>query len=139
MTHLITSTCNGCTACTKICPVHAISGDRKSLHTINPVWCINCGACGRICPVDAVQDAWQRSILHSKRTQWLKPFIKQIECVSCMACLQSCPVACLEWGEPDPVSHRAYPVLVQPELCIACEFCAQACPLEAIEMFVPAS
>lgn len=137
MTHTITAACTGCTACVKICPVAAITGERKSLHVIAPSLCIDCGACGRICPVDAVRDAGAQVILHAKRTLWRKPSVKEGECISCMVCLQSCPVNCLDWGIPDPVSHRAIPVLHQPGLCIACEFCASACPVEAIEMLVP--
>jgi ferredoxin len=139
MTHTITSTCTGCTACVKICPVDAIRGERKLLHAIDPSRCIDCGACGRICPVDAVQDALARTVVHARRTQWRKPSVKQGECVSCMACLQSCPVDCLAWGPPDPLSHRVFPVLHRPGQCIACEFCAVACPVEAIEMLVPGS
>lgn len=137
MTHTITPTCTGCTACLKICPVNAITGERKGLHTIDPVLCIDCSACGRICPVDAVHDTLAQPILHTKRAQWCKPFVKEGECISCMACLQSCPVNCLDWGVPDPANHRAFPVLHLPGMCIACEFCAQACPVEAIEMLVP--
>jgi electron transport complex protein RnfB len=139
MTHTITPLCTGCTACVKICPVSAITGERKLLHAIDPALCIDCSACGRICPVDAVQDTLSQTIVHAKRSQWRKPSVKLRECVSCMVCLQSCPVNCLEWGAPDPANHRVFPVLGQPGLCIACEFCAQACPVEAIEMLVPAS
>jgi electron transport complex protein RnfB len=137
MTHTITSKCTGCTACLKLCPVTAIQGERKQLHSIDPALCIDCGACGRICPVDAVEDVLGQPIIHTRRTQWLKPVVKEAECIACMVCLQSCPVNCLDWGSPDPVSHRAIPVLNLPAVCIACEFCAQACPVNVIEMRMP--
>ena len=42
--------CRGCTACTKVCPVGAISGTRKAVHVIDPDKCIKCGACAERCP-----------------------------------------------------------------------------------------
>jgi len=42
--------CIGCTACKKVCPVDAISGEVKGQHVINTVVCIKCGACIPKCP-----------------------------------------------------------------------------------------
>ncbi|GAB6100025.1 NADH-quinone oxidoreductase subunit NuoF [Halanaerocella petrolearia] len=46
--------CIGCTACSKICPVSAIAGEPKEVHTIDQDECIACGACEEKCPVDAI-------------------------------------------------------------------------------------
>lgn len=46
--------CVGCTACARICPVNAISGERKKPHEINPAICIKCGACIEKCKFDAI-------------------------------------------------------------------------------------
>jgi NADH-quinone oxidoreductase subunit F/NADP-reducing hydrogenase subunit HndC len=51
---VITDKCIGCTACTKVCPVNCISGERKALHVIDQDACIKCGACIEKCPVDAI-------------------------------------------------------------------------------------
>ncbi len=51
---VITDKCIGCTACTKVCPVNCISGERKALHVIDQDVCIKCGACIEKCPVDAI-------------------------------------------------------------------------------------
>ncbi|MBN2897164.1 MAG: NADH-quinone oxidoreductase subunit NuoF [Clostridia bacterium] len=50
----ITDKCIGCTACTRVCPVECISGERKGLHTIDQDKCIKCEACIAKCPVDAI-------------------------------------------------------------------------------------
>jgi NADH:ubiquinone oxidoreductase subunit F (NADH-binding)/(2Fe-2S) ferredoxin/Pyruvate/2-oxoacid:ferredoxin oxidoreductase delta subunit len=43
--------CVGCLLCLKNCPVNAISGERKKVHTIDQALCIKCGACFNVCPV----------------------------------------------------------------------------------------
>ena len=45
--------CIGCTACVRVCPTGAITGERKKPHSINPQLCISCG-CADKCPVKAI-------------------------------------------------------------------------------------
>ena len=46
--------CTGCMVCRKNCPVNAISGERKEIHSIDQEVCIKCGICFEKCRFDAI-------------------------------------------------------------------------------------
>ncbi len=46
--------CIGCTKCIKACPVDAIVGAAKQLHTVLETECTGCGLCVTPCPVDCI-------------------------------------------------------------------------------------
>jgi NADH-quinone oxidoreductase subunit F len=55
ITYSITDKCNGCMACAKVCPVNAITGEKKAKHVLDENICTRCGACIAVCPVDAIE------------------------------------------------------------------------------------
>ena len=48
------TTCIGCTLCIQACPVDAISGAAKQMHTIIAQDCTGCELCIAPCPVDCI-------------------------------------------------------------------------------------
>lgn len=61
------ATCIGCTKCILACPVDAILGSNKKMHTVIAADCTGCELCVPVCPVDCIDmipaqsgiDAWQ--------------------------------------------------------------------------------
>jgi len=49
------ATCIGCTKCIQACPVDAIVGAGKRMHTVIAAECTGCGLCLPPCPVDCIE------------------------------------------------------------------------------------
>lgn len=54
LTFAINDNCIGCTACARVCPPKAITGERKEKHIIDQDKCIKCGACLDTCKFKAI-------------------------------------------------------------------------------------
>ncbi len=52
--YILPDKCIGCTACTRVCPTQAITGERKKPHVIDVEKCIKCGACIEKCRFGAI-------------------------------------------------------------------------------------
>ncbi|MBQ8081980.1 MAG: 4Fe-4S binding protein, partial [Clostridia bacterium] len=53
--YVITDKCRGCTACARVCPAGAISGEVKHQHKIDTAKCLKCGACMEKCRFGAIE------------------------------------------------------------------------------------
>ena len=74
--------CIGCTLCIAACPVDAIVGANKRMHTVIDEACTGCGLCVAPCPVDCIEmvpaqrawtsgDALAAKVRHEHRNQRL--------------------------------------------------------------------
>ena len=72
--------CIGCTLCIQACPVDAILGAAKQMHTILPSLCTGCDLCVAPCPVDCISmlpvtgertgwDAWSQEQADAARAR----------------------------------------------------------------------
>ncbi|MCL2127896.1 MAG: iron-containing alcohol dehydrogenase [Treponema sp.] len=131
----ITEACNGCTACAKLCPVSAISGEKDSRHVISGERCVACGICGRVCQKSAVADAEGKICAPVKRAQWPKPVINAELCSACSICVSDCTQGALRISPPKSQGDiKTYAELANPEKCTGCHICEKHCPQDAIAM-----
>jgi len=137
MAYTIGEACTGCTACVKICPVGAISGEKKALHAVDGVLCIDCGVCGKVCNFKAVYDGAGNLCEAFKRTQWPKPEFDLDRCNGCTECVRLCPAGCLGLQQRARQDPTLYPILAVSKACVSCFFCVEACPLDAVTMKRP--
>jgi len=63
-------TCIGCTLCIQACPVDAIVGAAKLMHTVIEDECTGCELCLPPCPVDCIDMVPQ----HEEPTNWKWPY-----------------------------------------------------------------
>lgn len=75
--------CIGCAKCIAVCPVDAILGSPKQMHTVIADECIGCDLCLPPCPVDCIEHVpmdQPRSVTHTRaRVQARKTRLGRIE------------------------------------------------------------
>ena len=57
--------CIGCTKCIQACPVDAILGAAKQMHTVIASECTGCDLCVEPCPVDCIDMIPKRKVLQT--------------------------------------------------------------------------
>lgn len=135
MPFFITGDCIGCSACAKICPVLAISGEPKQRYEINIRRCVSCGVCRRVCPKNAVLDGHGNPCKNIPRKNWKKPSIDTKLCSACGICVTWCRAEALRISPP--AFHgdiHVFAQLHEPAKCVSCALCEENCPLGAITM-----
>ncbi len=73
--------CIQCGKCEDICPVGAISKNKKGVYVIDKEQCLGCGACDDICPFGVVVFA---------------PGQYAAKCIACGICVRACEQGVLE-------------------------------------------
>ena len=135
MSYNITGACSGCTACARLCPVFAISGERNVRHVINEKRCVECGVCGRICQKNAIADNEGKICVPLKRSQWPKPAINPDDCSACSICVHDCTQGALRITLPKFRGDiNVFAELVNPQKCTGCAVCESHCPVGAVRM-----
>ena len=80
--------CIGCALCLKACPVDAIVGAAKRMHTVIDASCTGCELCLPVCPVDCIAlvttdaevsgwDAWSRDQADAARARYATHRIRE--------------------------------------------------------------
>lgn len=104
--------CIGCTLCIQACPVDAIVGANRLMHTVVPDLCTGCELCVAPCPVDCIamipagrnwtpSDADAARLRHRARSERLSHFHDEPAGPTARTLANKAPIAQMPAGEPD--------------------------------------
>jgi|GEM_PF-56789 len=116
--------CIGCTKCIQACPVDAIVGAAKYMHTVIADECTGCDLCVEPCPVDCIE---MRPLPAAAPRAPEQP---ALACIRCGLCAPECPVSLLPQqlyyfarrNDREQLSSHAL------DTCIECRACEVVCP-----------
>jgi len=132
MSYQITDDCVGCGACAKKCPENAISGQPKSKHQIDSLFCAECGVCFNTCPRGAVMDPQGRRSPKKGKTVEIKAHIDKRICAACKTCLINCPQEAVRVVSKG--LFKGFHCEVDTEKCVGCGCCCKLCIMGAITL-----
>ncbi|NIP13238.1 MAG: RnfABCDGE type electron transport complex subunit B [Pseudomonadales bacterium] len=128
--------CIGCFLCVEACPVDAIVGAPRYLHTVLEAACTGCELCVPACPVDCIDLVPMHEAPRPgqpPRRRW--PDRPSSECIRCGACRPVCPADLtpqeLLWYAKAPAAETSASAGAASrglDRCIECGLCNQVCP-----------
>jgi Na+-translocating ferredoxin:NAD+ oxidoreductase subunit B len=128
---IIEADCIGCAKCLPVCPVDAILGANKFMHTVIASECTGCELCIAPCPVDCIvmQPVPEKTPMIASRfeSNLQRP---ALPCIRCGECAVVCPIHLLPqqlfwYGQANNISQLHAHHL---EACIECGKCDLVCP-----------
>src|SRR5690606_11013663 len=117
--------CIGCTLCIQACPVDAIVGANKLMHTILADDCTGCELCVAPCPVDCIQmvasghdwtsaHAKAAGERYQKRQTRLEALHHETSCLAARTLSNKAPVAALASSDAATRQHVIADALARP-------------------------
>lgn len=124
--------CIGCTLCIQACPVDAILGANKQMHTVIAQECTGCELCVAPCPVDCIRMVpLGENIDDLLAVTALPPLPATVmPCIRCGACVEVCPENLLPQQLYWHARAQDLDKVQQYALfdCTECGNCASVCP-----------
>jgi electron transport complex protein RnfB len=74
--------CIGCTKCIQACPVDAILGAAKQMHTVISSECTGCDLCVEPCPVDCIDMIHEEETLQTWHWQLPDPVSRRVDIIA---------------------------------------------------------
>jgi len=78
---IIAEKCTGCMICARECPVDAISGEKKQVHTLDQDKCVQCLICFEVCRFESIF-----AEVKGERLDLVGAKKKKDDLVACSAC-----------------------------------------------------
>jgi electron transport complex protein RnfB len=69
LAYIFEEKCIGCVLCIKVCPVDAIMGANKLMHTVIETYCTGCELCLPVCPTDCIEMRFPAAE-HQLKSDW---------------------------------------------------------------------
>jgi NAD-dependent dihydropyrimidine dehydrogenase PreA subunit len=83
----VISVCNQCGKCIEVCPVEAISRNKKGIVLINKKTCVGCFNCVGVCPTGTMF--------------WHEELVIPFKCIACARCTKECPTEAIFMTDVD--------------------------------------
>ena len=111
--------CIGCTLCIQACPVDAIVGASKLMHTVIESECTGCNRCLPPCPVDCIDIVDMPGDKQPPSMHEPGFALEHFPCIRCGDCARACP----EMLAP----QELYRLVADAQIELACEAGLDAC------------